>query len=84
MGLKADYWLLLQTPSSKGTSLDQLKVSVSGINKSSNSVVCLGENLNLGHIDWETYTTIQGGSEPKLHDSLLDLISDHYLSQVVD
>ncbi|CAC5386264.1 unnamed protein product [Mytilus coruscus] len=39
-------------PSDKGTSLQQLELSLSRINQSSNTNIMIGGNFNLGHIDW--------------------------------
>jgi hypothetical protein len=39
-------------PSDKGTSLQQLELSLSRINHASNTNIILGGDFNLGHIDW--------------------------------
>ena len=42
-------------PSDKGTSLQQLEVSLSRRNHASNTNIILGGDFNLGHIDWSIW-----------------------------
>ena len=41
-------------------------------------------DFNLGHIDWISSSIIPGKPNVKRHQDLLDLIADHYLTQIVD
>jgi hypothetical protein len=65
-------------------SLSFLNESLSRINSNSKSVILLGGDFNLGHIDWKTCSTIPGKPNIKQHQELLDLAADHSLTQLVD
>jgi hypothetical protein len=54
-------------PSDKGTSLQQLELSLSRINHASNTNIILGGDFNLGHIDWSIPQVIPGKPETELN-----------------
>jgi hypothetical protein len=66
-------------PSDKGTSLQQLELSLSRINHASNTNIILGGDFNLGHIDWSIPQVIPGKPETELNIKLLDIIDEYNL-----
>lgn len=65
-------------------SLDPLNASISRINANSKSIIIVGGDFNLGHMNWETHSVIPGKPNQKQHQQLLDIINDHGLKQVVN
>jgi hypothetical protein len=65
-------------------SLEPLSQSLSRINPSSKSVIIVGGDLNLGHMDWETLSVFPGKPNQKQHQQFLDIINDNSLTQVVN
>ena len=61
-------------------SLEPLSQSLSKINPSSKSVIVVGGDFNLGHMDWETLSVFPG----KPDQQFLDIINDNSLTQVVN
>ena len=64
-------------------SLEPLNKSLSRINTNSKSVILVGGDFNLGHINWETDSVIPAKPNLKQHQQLLDIIHDHGLKQIV-
>ncbi|KAK3103783.1 hypothetical protein FSP39_021868 [Pinctada imbricata] len=71
-------------PSDNGESLDELRLSLGRLNFSSKSLLLLGGDFNLGHIDWSIPTVIPGKSDMSIHSELLSIINDYSLDQIVD
>ena len=71
-------------PSDDGTSLDQLNISLSRLDKTNSSNVWVGGDFNLGNIVWSIPPFITGKPDAKQHHQLLDIIADHNLHQVTD
>ena len=73
-------------PSNDESSLTNLNLSLDRIlvPNISTSYVWLGGDFNLGHIDWSVPSVTPGKPQPKLHQQLLDIISDHNLHQMTD
>jgi hypothetical protein len=72
-------------PSDDGTSLDQLNISLSRLDKTNSSNIWVGGDFNLGNIDWSIPSFITGKPDAKQHhQQLLDIIADHNLHQVTD
>ena len=65
-------------------SLEPLSQSLSRINPSSKSVIIVGGDFNLGHMDWETLSVFPGKPNQKQHQQFLDIINDNSLTQVVN
>jgi hypothetical protein len=57
-----------------------LSQSISRINPSSKSLIIVGGDFNLGHMDWETLSVFPG----KPDQQFLDIINDNSLTQVVN
>jgi hypothetical protein len=74
----------LAPPSDKGTSLQQLELSLSRINHASNTNIILGGDFNLGHIDWSIPQVIPGKPETELNIKLLDIIDEYNLHQLAN
>jgi hypothetical protein len=69
VGTFTNWWRLYSSmisyyrpPSDKGTSLQQLELSLSRINHASNTNIILGGDFNLGHIDWSIPLSPRGGN----------------------
>ena len=71
-------------PSGDSTSLDQLNISLSRLDKTTSSNIWVGGDFNLGNIDWSIPSFITGKPDAKQHHQLLDIIVDHNLHQVTD
>ncbi|CAC5410760.1 unnamed protein product [Mytilus coruscus] len=71
-------------PSDKGTSLQQLELSLSRINQSSNTNIMIGGDFNLGHIDWSIPQVIPGKPDAEHHNKLLELLENFNLQQIVN
>jgi hypothetical protein len=71
-------------PSDNGQALDQLRGSLNRINTNAQSTVLLGGDFNLGHIDWSVPSVIPGKPDHALHASMLDMINDFSLEQIVN
>jgi exonuclease III len=71
-------------PSDKGTSLQQLELSLSRINHASNTNIIIEGDFNLGHIDWSIPQVIPGKPETELNIKLLDIIDEYNLHQLVN
>ncbi|XP_071123809.1 uncharacterized protein [Mytilus edulis] len=71
-------------PSDDGNSIKQLDLSLSRINQTSNSNILVGGDFNLGHIDWSVPEVIPGKPDQEQHNSLLELLYDHNLHQIVN
>ena len=56
--------------------------SLSRINPNSKSVIIVGGDFNLGHMDWETLSVFPGKPNQKQHQQFLDIINDNSLTQV--
>jgi hypothetical protein len=65
-------------------SLEPLSQSLSRINPSSKSVIVVGGDFNLGHMDWQTLSVFPGKPNQKQHQQFLDIINDNSLTQVVN
>ena len=62
--------------------LDSALRSLSTKTKDPNSTVILGGDNNCRHIDWDTNTITEVCSSTPTHEKLLDVISDHHLTQM--
>ena len=62
--------------------LDSALRSLSTKTKNPNSTVILGGDINCGHIDWHTDTVTEGYNSRPTFEKLLDVISDHHLTQM--
>ncbi|CAC5402013.1 unnamed protein product [Mytilus coruscus] len=71
-------------PSDKGTSLEQLNISLNRLDNTTTTNIWLGGDFNLGHIDWSIPAFILGKPDAKQHQLLLDIISNHHLHQATD
>ena len=71
-------------PDSKIETFEGLQQSVQQLTKSiNNKHVILGGDFNLPNIDWNTKTVNPGGKNKQFCDSVLDLMDDYSLEQVV-
>ena len=61
-------------------SIEKLNQSLRRLNPNSKSIIIVSG----GHIDWTSSSTIPGKPNAKQHQDLLDLIADHFLTQIVD
>ena len=72
-------------PSAGPEPLDQLDSALRNLHsttKNPNSTVILGGDFNCGHINWDTNTITEGCASRSTHEKLLDVISDHHLTQM--
>ncbi|CAC5421063.1 unnamed protein product [Mytilus coruscus] len=58
-------------PSDKGTSLEQLNISLNRLDNTTTTNIWLGGDFNLGHIDWSIPAFILGKPDAKQHQLLL-------------
>lgn len=71
-------------PSDNGHALDQLRESLNRINTNAQATVLLGGDFNLGHIDWSIPAVIPGKPDHAQHISIIDIINDFSLEQIVN
>ena len=65
-------------------SIEKLNQSLRRLNPNSISIIIVSGDFNLGHFDWTSSSTIPGKPNVKQHQDLLDLITDHSLTQIAD
>ena len=61
-----------------------LNDSLSHINPNSKSIVVVGGDFNLGYMDWDIPSVITGKPNLQQHKTLLDILNDHSLTQIVN
>ena len=64
-------------------SLPLLNESLNRINPNSKSIIVVGGDFNLGHMNWDIPSIITGKPNLQQHKMLLDILNDHSLTQVV-
>ena len=65
-------------------SLEQLNISLAKVQECKNNpTVLLAGDFNAPHIDWQSFSVKPGSSYFTVQNSLIDIVQDHGLSQVV-
>ncbi|CAC5388360.1 unnamed protein product [Mytilus coruscus] len=67
-----------------GNSIKQLDLSLNRINQTSNSNILVGCDFNHDHMDWSVSEVISGKPDQEQYNSLLELLYDHNLHQIVN
>ena len=65
------------------TSLPPLNESLNRITPNSKSIIVVGGDFNLDHMNWDIPSIITGRPNPQQHKMLLDILNDHSITQVV-
>lgn len=67
-------------PGNDPVPLEQLEASLSHL-ANTNSIIILGGDFNLPHVNWETHEVTPGAPNPRLHDKLVSILEDSGLHQ---